>query len=95
MAGKMVTFPINGREGSGYIATPPLGSGPGLLVIQEWWGFVDRIRELVDRFAAQGFVAFAPDLYHGKTTPPWWKLGTLGRPQACSAAPPAPMATTP
>ncbi|HVA57967.1 MAG: dienelactone hydrolase family protein [Gemmatimonadaceae bacterium] len=68
MAGKMVTFPINGRDGSGYLATPPLGSGPGLLVIQEWWGLVDHIKDLVDRFAAQGFVALAPDLYHGTVT---------------------------
>lgn len=68
MPGKMVSFPINGRDGSGYLATPPLGSGPGILVIQEWWGLVDHIKDLADRFAAEGFVALAPDLYHGKTT---------------------------
>ncbi len=68
MAGTMVEFRANGRMGSGYLATPPAGRGPGLLVIQEWWGLVDHIKHLADRFAAEGFVALAPDLYHGKTT---------------------------
>ncbi|HEY5219214.1 MAG TPA: dienelactone hydrolase family protein, partial [Gemmatimonadaceae bacterium] len=68
MAGRMISFPINGRDGSGYLALPPMGSGPGLLVIQEYWGLVDHIKQLADRFAAEGFVALAPDMYHGKTT---------------------------
>lgn len=68
MPGKMVSFPINDRDGSGYLALPPLGSGPGVLVIQEWWGLVDHIKQLTDRFAAQGYVALAPDLYNGQTT---------------------------
>ncbi|HET7583886.1 MAG TPA: dienelactone hydrolase family protein [Gemmatimonadaceae bacterium] len=68
MAGTMVEFRANGRMGSGYLATPPSGKGKGLLVIQEWWGLVDHIKQLADRFAAEGFVALAPDLYHGKTT---------------------------
>ena len=38
------------------------------MVIQEWWGLVDHIKDVCDRFAAEGFVALAPDLYHGKTT---------------------------
>jgi carboxymethylenebutenolidase len=63
-----VTFPSNGGEGHGYLATPPSGSGPGLVVIQEWWGLTDHIASLVDRFASEGFVALAPDLYGGKTT---------------------------
>ena len=48
--------------------SPPLqrGSGPGVVVIQEWWGLVDHIKDVCDRFAAEGFVALAPDLYHGK-----------------------------
>lgn len=37
-------------------------------MIQEWWGLVDHIKDVCDRFADQGFVALAPDIYHGKTT---------------------------
>lgn len=37
------------------------------MVIQEWWGLVPHIEEVADRFAAEGFVAIAPDLYHGQT----------------------------
>jgi carboxymethylenebutenolidase len=71
MAGTMVTFPINGRDASGYLASPPAGSGPGVLVLQEYWGLVDHIKRVADRFAAEGFVALAPDLFHGeKTTSP-------------------------
>jgi carboxymethylenebutenolidase len=62
------TFPSNGGEAHGYLAVPESGSGPGLIVIQEWWGLVDHIKDVTDRFAAQGFVALAPDLYGGPTT---------------------------
>lgn len=67
MAGKMVEFPSNGGKTAGYLATPKSGKGPGVLVIQEWWGLVGHIKNVCDRFAAEGFSALAPDLYHGKT----------------------------
>jgi carboxymethylenebutenolidase len=67
MAGRMVEFPSNGRMTHGYLATPPQGKGPGVLVIQEWWGLVGHIKNVCDRFAAEGVSALAPDLYHGKT----------------------------
>jgi carboxymethylenebutenolidase len=51
---------------SGYLATPESGSGPGLIVIQEWWGLNPQIKRTADRLAAEGFVALAPDLYHGE-----------------------------
>ena len=66
--GDMVQFPFAGGTTGGYLAKPTQGSGPGVIVIQEWWGLVDHIKDLCDRFAAEGFVALAPDLYHGKTT---------------------------
>ncbi|HUZ68079.1 MAG TPA: dienelactone hydrolase family protein [Candidatus Saccharimonadales bacterium] len=66
--GETVEFPSNGHTCSGYLATPASGRGPGVVVIQEWWGLVPHIRDLCDRFAAEGFVALAPDLYHGKET---------------------------
>src|SRR5204863_237118 len=60
MAGKMVEFPSNGGKTSGYLATPTSGKGPGVLVIQEWWGLVQHIKNVCDRFAAEGFTAPAP-----------------------------------
>src|SRR5512144_3040595 len=67
MAGKMVEFPTNGHITQGYLATPASGKGPGVLVIQEWWGLVPHIKDVCDRFAAEGFSALAPDMYHGET----------------------------
>ena len=66
--GEMIEFPSNGTTGTGYLATPSGGSGPGVVVIQEWWGLVSHIKDVADRFAAEGFVALAPDLYHGVAT---------------------------
>ncbi len=67
MAGKMVEFPTNGGKTSGYLATPASGKGPGVLVIQEWWGLVQHVKNVCDRLASEGFTALAPDMYHGKT----------------------------
>lgn len=53
------------RTGHGYLALPESGTGPGVIVIQEWWGLVDHIKDVCDRLAEQGFVALAPDLYGG------------------------------
>src|SRR5262245_36817044 len=64
----MVTFPSNGGTAPGYLAAPPDRKGPGVVVIQEWWGLVPHIKAIADRFAAEGFLALAPDLYHGKAT---------------------------
>lgn len=63
--GDTVTFPSNGDEAEGYLAVPRSGSGPGVIVVQEWWGLVPHITDVADRFAAEGFVALAPDFYHG------------------------------
>jgi carboxymethylenebutenolidase len=61
-----IEFACNGGTTPGYLAQPAKGSGPGVVVIQEWWGLVPHIQEVCERFARQGFVALAPDLYHGK-----------------------------
>jgi carboxymethylenebutenolidase len=63
--GEMVSFPSNGTQGEGYLAVPESGSGPGVIVIQEWWGLNDQIKSVAERLAADGFVALAPDLYRG------------------------------
>lgn len=65
--GEMVTFASNGRSAEGYRAVPESGSGPGVVVIQEWWGLVPHIKDVCERFAAEGFVALAPDLFGGET----------------------------
>lgn len=64
--GEDVQFPSNGGTASGYLATPDGGNGPGIIVVQEWWGLNDQIRRTADRFAGEGFVALAPDFFHGK-----------------------------
>lgn len=66
--GQRVEFPSNGHTCQGYCATPESGSGPAVVVIQEWWGLVPHIEDVVERFAKEGFLAIAPDLFHGKTT---------------------------
>ena len=66
--GEMVSFPSNGTQGEGYLATPESGSGPGVIVIQEWWGLNDQIKGVAERLATEGFVALAPDLYRGAHT---------------------------
>jgi carboxymethylenebutenolidase len=63
-----VTFATNGDEAYGYLALPASGSGPGVIVIQEWWGLTTHIAHIADRLAGDGFVALAPDLYGGATT---------------------------
>jgi carboxymethylenebutenolidase len=63
--GEMVEFPSNGSTANGYVATPAEGAGPGVLVIQEWWGLVPQLKGVCDRLAEEGFTAVAPDLYHG------------------------------
>ena len=68
MPGRTVEFPSNGRTCGGYLATPDSGRGPGVVVLQEWWGLVGHITDVCDRFAESGFVALAPDLYHGEAT---------------------------
>jgi carboxymethylenebutenolidase len=64
--GEIVEFVSNGGTCTGYLAVPE-HTGPGVVVIQEWWGLVDHIKEVANRFAAEGFVALAPDLFHGKS----------------------------
>ena len=61
-----VDFPSNGFMASGYLATTAAGSGPGVIVIQEWWGLNAQIKGVADQLAGAGFVALAPDIYRGE-----------------------------
>ena len=65
----MVEIAVDGRLLPAYLARPAGGgAAPGVIVIQEWWGLVDHIKDVADRFAREGYVALAPDLYYGKQT---------------------------
>jgi carboxymethylenebutenolidase len=65
--GKLVTFSAAPGPADGWLVRPG-ALRPGVIVLQEWWGLVPHIKDIAARFAAQGYVALAPDLYHGKST---------------------------
>ena len=64
--GEMVEFAANGTTAQGYVAGAAGGSGPGVIVLQEWWGLVPQIKAVCDLLADEGFTALAPDLYQGE-----------------------------
>lgn len=66
--GEIVEFASNGSTAQGYLAPASSGAGPGVIVIQEWWGLVPHIHDVCDRLAAEGITALAPDLYRGEST---------------------------
>src|SRR5690242_16369158 len=61
-----VTFPSNGGQAHGYLKKPDSGSGPGVILIQEWWGLDDHMVDVADRLAGEGFVVLCPDLFGGR-----------------------------
>jgi carboxymethylenebutenolidase len=63
-----IEFPTSAGSAPGYLAVPSGEHGPGVIVLQEWWGLDEHIRSICDRLAAAGFYALAPDLYRGETT---------------------------
>ena len=63
MAGKDVPIKCADGEFTGYLALPPSGKGPGLVVIQEVFGVNQVMRDITDEFAKQGYVALCPDLF--------------------------------
>jgi carboxymethylenebutenolidase len=63
----MPEFDINGRTVTGHLALPGRGHGPGVLVLHAWWGLTPFFKDVCERLAAEGFVAFAPDQYGGPT----------------------------
>lgn len=65
--GMLVDLPGERAGGRGYLALPPAGGGPGVLVLHAWWGLTGPFMDLCDRLAGAGFVALAPDLYRGRT----------------------------
>src|SRR5215467_14742796 len=74
----MREFRVDDRTISAYLSEPSQGSGPGVIVLHAWWGLTEPFRQVCDRLAQAGFVALAPDLYHGKTTASIEEAETLG-----------------
>ncbi len=68
MNGEAISFQCNGEGYEGYLVRSKSGSGPGVILLQEWWGLVGHIKDVADRFAAEGFTVLAPDLYNGEST---------------------------
>lgn len=67
-SGRNVDFKAGGRTGKGYFVEPAEKAKAAVIVVQEWWGLNDHIRDIAGRFATEGYAALAPDLYDGKTT---------------------------
>jgi carboxymethylenebutenolidase len=68
---EQVTIEIRGEQVPAVLALPASGRGAGVIVVQEWWGLVPHIRDVLQRFADEGFVALAVDHYRGvETTEP-------------------------
>ncbi|HET9597293.1 MAG TPA: dienelactone hydrolase family protein [Anaeromyxobacteraceae bacterium] len=68
--GQTISFPrVDGKPARGYLAEAQTSKGPGVVVIQEWWGLQGQIQGVCDRLAEAGFTALAPDLYNGKVVP--------------------------
>jgi carboxymethylenebutenolidase len=66
MNGQELTFDVNGQAAKGYLALPVQAEAPGVIVLHAWWGLNEFFKNLCDRLAAEGFVAFAPDLNEGR-----------------------------
>jgi carboxymethylenebutenolidase len=81
MTGQMIEFDSGGTPAPGYLATPDAAmaaGAPGVVVLHEWWGLTEAVRQVCDRLAEAGFVALAPDLYRGKTTDSVEEADALG-----------------
>jgi carboxymethylenebutenolidase len=74
-----LTYYGDNQTASGFLALPERGEGPGVLVLHAWWGLNDTMRAVCTRLAEAGFVAFAPDLYHGKVADTIADAETLGK----------------
>lgn len=66
MSGQDITFDVEGKPANGYLASPDQPGAPGVIVLHAWWGLNEFFRNLCDRLANEGFVAFAPDLNDGR-----------------------------
>jgi carboxymethylenebutenolidase len=65
--GHMQEFEVDGKHTEGFITFPRSGTGAGVIVLHSWWGLTDEFKRISKRLSREGFVAFAPDLFHGST----------------------------
>src|ERR1700730_3725950 len=63
--GENIEFASNGSTDGGYLVLPPSGSGPGVVVVQEWWGLDSGTKDAAERLGRARLVVLAPDLSHG------------------------------
>jgi carboxymethylenebutenolidase len=77
MMNQDITFDVNGQSTAGYLAVPAKPDAPGVIVLHAWWGLNLVIKSLCDRLAAEGFAAFAPDMYRGKVAKTIEEAGQL------------------
>jgi len=66
MNNETLTFSTANRDSTAYVALPAESNGRAVILIQEWWGLNQHIKDIANRYAAEGFTAIAPDLYRGK-----------------------------
>ena len=67
--GREVEFQASGRAARGYLVEGGAGAArPALILVHEWWGLNDHVKDIARRFAGEGYVVLAPDLYDGKST---------------------------
>jgi len=66
MRNETLSFDTAKGPTSAYVALPDASKDKAVFVIQEWWGLNDHIKDVANRYAAEGFIAIAPDLYRGK-----------------------------
>jgi len=66
MRTETLSFDTAGGSTTAYVAIPDTDTKRAVVVVQEWWGLVDHIKDIANRWAAEGFIAIAPDLYRGK-----------------------------
>ena len=66
MKTESLSFDTAGGRTSAFVALPEDGSKKAVVVIQEWWGLNDNIKDIAGRYASEGFIGIAPDLYRGR-----------------------------
>jgi len=66
MRTETLSFDTANGPSSAHVAMPDIPNGKAVIVIQEWWGLNDHIKDIANRYAAEGFTAVAPDLYRGR-----------------------------